>query len=680
MPGKKRTDWEKARLAALDRYEILDTPTERDFDEIARLASDICGTPIAVVNFVAADRQFFKAEVGLGVRATPLESSFCAQAILEDEFLEIPDMTRDARFDGNPLVRGAPHLRFYAGALLKTDEGLPIGTVCVLDHAPRELDELQRRTLRVLARQVMARLELRQALREKAREVAVERRLGSRRKTLAKRLEAENRKIRQEEERHRVAQDAGGIGIFEVDIVSGVVEVSEEFCRIFGLPLQRTYPATALEDRVVEDDSGMRSNGRSRRDGTAQLDVEYRIQRQNDGAVRWIARRARLMTDAGGEPLKMVGVVIDVTDARRRDSHAAALLRLGDRLREVGAAGEVSRIAVEMLAKGLAVERTGFATIDRDAGAFAIEHDWTAPGTPSLAGPGGTVRAGASIERLLAGETLAVSDVAEADWLGADAAMYSAIGVRSFIEVPMLDQGRLIGVLFAQESQPRRWTQDETTFAWSVADRTYAALAKSRAEAEQVLLNHELGHRLKNTLAMVQAIASQTLRGFAEKEALTAFTSRLRALGSAHEVLLHQNFDTARLRAVVDKVVAPHAPGDRLDMSGPDLAIGSKAGLSLSLILHELATNAVKYGALSNDTGRVAIDWTVDRDEGDPLFTLTWRESGGPPVVEPESTGFGSRLIRTGICGTRDVSKRYDPEGFVAVFRAPLVLLQEKSL
>ncbi|WP_413708557.1 PAS domain S-box protein [Rhizobium sp. Rhizsp82] len=152
---------ELRRLQALEAYAILDTPPEEDFDDVAKLASDICATPIAVVNLIGDRRQFFKAEVGLGVRETPFGSSFCAKAILENDFLMVPNATEDARFDCNPLVTGEPHLRFYAGAILKTPEGLPVGTVCVLDYEPRELDEVQQRTLRVLASQVMARLELR---------------------------------------------------------------------------------------------------------------------------------------------------------------------------------------------------------------------------------------------------------------------------------------------------------------------------------------------------------------------------------------------------------------------------------------------------------------------------------------------------------------------------------------
>jgi len=159
-------DWEARRLEALLHHDILDTPREDSFDEVARLAADICGTPIGVVNLIGQGRQFFKAEVGLGVRETPLESSFCAKAILEEAFLLVPDATQDARFDCNPLVTGDPHLRFYAGALLKTDDGLPIGTLCVLGFEPKTLSELQQQSLKVLARQVMAQFELRRALRQ----------------------------------------------------------------------------------------------------------------------------------------------------------------------------------------------------------------------------------------------------------------------------------------------------------------------------------------------------------------------------------------------------------------------------------------------------------------------------------------------------------------------------------
>jgi two-component sensor histidine kinase len=169
---------ETERLAALAGYNVLDTPRESDFDDLVRLASEICGTPIAVINLIADGRQFFKAEVGLGVRETPLETSFCGHALLNEDFMLVPDATLDRRFDCNPLVTGDPGLRFYAGALLKTAAGLPIGTLCVLDFRPRDLASHQRTALRTLANQVMTQLELRRLntrLAERVAEVVAER-------------------------------------------------------------------------------------------------------------------------------------------------------------------------------------------------------------------------------------------------------------------------------------------------------------------------------------------------------------------------------------------------------------------------------------------------------------------------------------------------------------------------
>ncbi len=157
---------EPARLAALERYCILDTPREPDFDDIARLVADTFQAPIAVVNLIASDRQWFKAEIGIGVRELPLDVSICAHALLQDTLMVVPDTRQDDRFVCNPLVTDENGLRFYAGALLRTPEGLAIGTVCVLDTNPRPdgITDHQRLTLEVLARQVMAQLELRRAV------------------------------------------------------------------------------------------------------------------------------------------------------------------------------------------------------------------------------------------------------------------------------------------------------------------------------------------------------------------------------------------------------------------------------------------------------------------------------------------------------------------------------------
>lgn len=154
---------EAARLAELYRYEILDTPTEAEFDDFTRLAAHICQTPMAAISLVDRDRQWFKSEIGIGVRETPLDMSFCKHAIAQKGLFVVPDTNLDERFRCNPLVTGKPHLRFYAGATLKSNEALPLGTLCVLDIQPRQLTEAQGEALSILARQIMTALELRQS-------------------------------------------------------------------------------------------------------------------------------------------------------------------------------------------------------------------------------------------------------------------------------------------------------------------------------------------------------------------------------------------------------------------------------------------------------------------------------------------------------------------------------------
>lgn len=153
-------NFEQRRLEALRRYRILDTEREAYFDDLTRLASYLCDAPISVINFIDQDRQWFKAEVGLGVRQTELDVSICAHAILQKDFFVVPDTLEDPRFANNPLVTGEPFLRFYAGALLETSDGYPLGTFCILDYKPRQLSGEQIEILSTLARQVMLQLEL----------------------------------------------------------------------------------------------------------------------------------------------------------------------------------------------------------------------------------------------------------------------------------------------------------------------------------------------------------------------------------------------------------------------------------------------------------------------------------------------------------------------------------------
>jgi two-component sensor histidine kinase len=349
---------EDLRLAALDLYEILDTPTETGFDDIVRIASQICGTPMALISLVDDRRQWFKAAVGITAPETSRDIAFCAHAIEQQDVFTVSDTHADLRFAENPLVTGDLDLRFYAGAPLMTADGLALGTLCVLDNRPRVLTADQNAALQALARQVMTQLELRKAL---ARQRA--------------------------DERHR-----------------------------------------------------------------------------------------------------------------------------------------------------------------------------------------------------------------------------------------------------------------------------------------QLLID-ELRHRIRNTLSVVQAIVSQSLRNTPDVlEARRAIDARLSAMANAHDLLTRTNWSAASIRQVAEASFRPVAGAlDRITVEGPDIDMAPRAALALAMALHELSTNAAKYGALSQHDGMVSVRWQLgpaSQGSAAPV-ELTWHERGGPAVEAPTRRGFGSQLLTRILPATMGGTAKVDylPDG-----------------
>lgn len=197
---------------------------------------------------------------------------------------------------------------------------------------------------------------------------------------------------------------------------------------------------------------------------------------------------------------------------------------------------------------------------------------------------------------------------------------------------------------------------------------------RKRAEEHKTLLVHELNHRVKNTLATVQALAMQTFRGarFGE-ETIQSFLNRLRALASAHDMLTRESWDSADLRDVVAQAISPQ-DAKRFHIAGPSVRLPPKSALAMAMGLHELCTNAAKYGALSSEQGLVRITWTLSHDAQPPRLRLQWQETGGPKVAKPKRQGFGTRMIERLLTHDLDaqIVVHYRPSGVVCTIDAVL--------
>ena len=293
---------EEERLAVLKQYAILDTSPEQAFDDIVRLAAQLLDAPIVAVNLIDAHRQWFKAEIGLGVREMPLENSICTFALLETERMVVPDTRDDPRFNGNPLVLGAPGVRFYAGEVLRTADGLPLGTLCILDTRPRPrgLTALQAFALQALARQVWTQLELRKIVLDQAALLAEQQRMQAELTLAHDRFE------------NIVSQAA--TGVVQTDAAGRFTVVNRTFCDMLGYDKSELLGREmgALAASTAAEAAGAALSSASGWAG-AVLQQQYR---KKDGSLLWVTCSPSVMRGPGGEYQGTIAIVVDISRSR----------------------------------------------------------------------------------------------------------------------------------------------------------------------------------------------------------------------------------------------------------------------------------------------------------------------------------------------------------------------------
>ena len=917
-----------ARLTALDAYAILDTPAEKGFDDIVHLARKACDVPVALVSLVAGDRQWFKARVGFEPCQTTLDQSVCAHVLGQPDLLVIPDLRLDSRTRDNPLVTGAPFLRFYAGVPLRAASGEHLGSLCVIDVAPRPqgLTEDQAESLRALAGQVMAQLELRRSLGERdamlerqratvvqheallATQAGVAAAGGRLDDILAAVLDGALRALPQAEggvvemregeelvyrsgagnlARHaglrlplvgslagacllsgratvvadvlddpNVKRDLierlslrscvavpitrGGepigvlkvqsgrvgafterdieiVGLFAGTVSAGLAQVGEAEARRNVQASQDRYRAvfnSAIDyaiivmdlDGLVDDwNEGAtrilgwepaemvrrpadvfftpedRADGIATKEMQAALDhgrgIDERWHLRKDGTRFWANGEMMALRDEAGAAIGFLKILRDRTeqrDAAARLQASEAFLRgvldssadcikvldLDARIRFMNEGGR-RILEVEDFNQVGGREWPAFWADADQSEAWAAVEAARSGGIGRFAGPACTLKGAPKwwdvqvtpIRDDDGGVTklLAVSRDVTANRKAEEALLASEASQRSILEtVPVgilfaeAPSGRIVGgnarieeilghpvlrspgvvaygdwravhadgspvdpmdyplarVIQYGEARAElqvRYPQRDGTETWidivavpvlgpdgSVTGAVAAVSdidARKQAEEQRDLLNGELSHRMKNLLAMVQAIAANTLRGATDIEvAKEVLADRLITLGKAHDLLLGGAAEHAAMEAVIRGAVGLQDDGSgRVHYGGPAVEIGGKASLALALMIHELATNAAKYGALSTPRGRVDIAWTLAGGDDARTLAISWSESGGVPVVAPSRKGFGTRLIERGLVGAVDgkVALSYPADGVRCVVEAPLANFQD---
>jgi PAS domain S-box-containing protein len=474
---------------------------------------------------------------------------------------------------------------------------------------------------------------------------------------------AENAR-RESEERLRQVQEAARIGSFEFDRRSNKAIASPEYLELYGLPQNRSG-FFSYEDWIalVHPDDRPRIEAETREavadHARHQLDYEFRIFRADTGEMRWITARTKLIRDANGRFVRSLGAQWDVTAEKDAE---VALRESEERYRSFIAHSSEGIWLLEFdppLDTSLPVEAQ--VELAYRNGRFVECND-------AMAAMYGLTRAEDLIGKTLEFPLPSSDPQARAFLTGVISSGYSLAGVES-VELDAAGNRKqfdnsMTGII-EDGHLKRLWGIQR-----DITDR-------KQAEEQRTLLIHELNHRVKNTLATVQSIASQTLRNAPTmRDAKEALEGRLIALARAHDVLTRESWEGAELKEIVGQALAPYGSlgENRLHVSGPEIRLTPRIALALAMALQELATNAVKYGALANATGEIRITWNVEPARPSPRLHLRWEESGGPPVQAPSRRGFGSRLIERSLSQELNGIARIEfrPTGIVCTVDAPL--------
>jgi PAS domain S-box-containing protein len=439
-------------------------------------------------------------------------------------------------------------------------------------------------------------------------------------------LRRAQQELRESEARYRATFDQAAIGIAHVALDGRWLAVNDRLCAITGYTRDEMLRGRFQDVTHPDDLDGIFAAISDVVRGDRNVFVLEQRYLRKDGAIVWVSLTSAAVRNDDGAPAYLISVIEDVTEDRRAtltDARLAAIVRSSQ-----DAIFSFGQDDIIQTWNNGAERYFGYRAEEIIGHPHAI-----------LVPPHKLQEAQEAVGRVLAGESVVSL---ESERMRKDGTIFPCIVTKSQIHA---SNGQLLG------------------FSSTIRDIT----DRRRWEEHQKLMTRELVHRVKNSFAVIQSIARQTQRSTPEPNAFAvAFNGRLAAMAASHDLLTEGHWEGASLRDLVANQLTPFAAGGerRVHVEGPDVTLDPSLAVPLGLALHELATNATKYGSLSKPGGIVDLSWTVSRAGGGDNLSLVWRERGGPKVAPPARRGFGTSLIERGLPDAR-IERSFDPEGLI---------------
>lgn len=624
------SDEEAKRLVALQRYHILDTPPDGTFDRITAIAARLFSVPISIISLVDRDRIWFKSHHGIDVQQIARTPGLCASAILQRAPWILTDAKIDPRSRANPLVAGDFGLRFYVGVPLKTHDGYNVGTLCVIDRAPHTVTDEQIAHLTDLAAIVMDQMELRRSVRA--------------------RLAAETVQ-RDTERQSRALLDALPVAVYTTDAEGRITYYNEAAVELSGRRPELGSDQWCVTWRLYWPDGTPLPHDECPMAVTLKENRPVRgleaVAERPDGTRVPFLPYPTPLHDASGRLIGAINMLADISERKRVEAYEQRLISIIESSEDAILSEDLDGIITSY---NRAAERlfgyTAEEVIGKSIGVL-IPQERADEELKILA-------------RIRRGEHIDHHETVRRRKDG------SLVDVSLTVSPVRNAGGTIVGA---------------SKIARDITER-------KRAQAHQELLLREMNHRVKNLFAIANGVV--TLSGHSARtpqEATKTIRGRLDALARAHELVIPAggamvNCKAATVDALVRTICSPYFDRDcpeRITLEGPSVQMSGHAVTSLALILHELATNAAKYGALSSLSGRIDVVWS----QRDDKFHMTWREHGGPAFDGcPIGEGFGTLLVRRSVEDQLGgaISYQWKSEGVIVHLSVPAERLVEREL